>query len=115
MVSTLLTSLGAIVVGEVANGSDAIDCAHHYHPDLVVMDGNMPGTNGYEATRTIKATMPHVRVAIVSVSSGSIYEQQAANVSADVFITKSTLKESLRDLIGSLRGSNTGLPVGAAA
>ena len=115
MVANVLRSFGVEVVGEVTNGADAIECTKYYNPDLVIMDGNMPGTNGYEATRAIKASMPDVRVAIVSVSAGSMYEQQARLVAADAFITKSSLRDSLRDLVGSLIAAPVKHTVGAAA
>ena len=115
MVASLLRSFGVEVVGEVSNGADAIEYARQFHPDLVVMDGNMPGTNGYEATRSIKAAMPDVRVAIVSLSAGSMYEQQAKLASADAFITKSSLKDSLRQFVSSRASERTHPAVGAAA
>ncbi len=114
VISSFLQSLGVTVVGEVSNGADAIECARQYHPDVIVMDGNMPVTNGYEATRTIKATMPDVRVAIVSVSEGGSYEEQAALASADAFITKSRLKQSLRRLIDQILGDESRSSVRAA-
>lgn len=115
MVASLLRSFGVEVVGEVSNGADAIECAKYYNPDIIIMDGNMPGTNGYEATRSIKASMPDIRVAIVSVSAGSMYEQQARLVSADAFITKSTLKNALRQFVTSLVNTKARQAVGAAA
>ncbi len=115
MVASLLRSFGVDVVGEVSNGADAIECAKYYNPDLIIMDGNMPGTNGYEATRTIKAAMPDVRVAIVSVSAGSMYEQQARLASADAFITKSSLKDALGRFVKELVNGKTNRVVGAAA
>jgi len=114
-VAALLRSFGVEVVGEVSNGAAAIECTKQYNPDIVIMDGNMPGTNGYDATRTIKASMPDVRVAIVSVSAGSVYEQQAQLASADVFITKSSLKESLHQFVRNLVNAKHDRVVGAAA
>jgi len=115
MVANVLRSFGVEVVGEVSNGADAIECAKHCNPDFVIMDGNMPGTNGYEATRAIKASMPDVRVAIVSVADGSMYEQQARLAAADMFITKSSLRESLRELVKGLVAASAQQTVGAAA
>ena len=48
------------ICGEAENGSDAVVKARNLHPDLVVMDHVMPIMNGIDATRTLKAVMPHV-------------------------------------------------------
>lgn len=55
------------VVAEAGNGKDALELARQYHPDVVVMDVNMPVMNGIEATRRIKQEMPSICVIGLSV------------------------------------------------
>ena len=63
----LLTSLPeATVVGEAADGEDAVRVAAEQQPDIVVMDLNMPGVNGVEATRRILATRPGAGVLVLT-------------------------------------------------
>ena len=63
----LLTSLPeATVVGEAADGEQAIHLAAEHKPDIVVMDINMPGVNGVEATRRITAACQDTAVLVLT-------------------------------------------------
>ncbi len=54
------------VVGEAANGEEAVAVAARVQPDVIIMDLRMPGMNGIEATRRILAVNPHTRILVVS-------------------------------------------------
>ncbi len=55
------------VVGEAANGQEAIQCATALEPDVVLMDLEMPVMGGYEATRQIKTHSPDCRVIALTI------------------------------------------------
>jgi DNA-binding NarL/FixJ family response regulator len=55
-----------VVVGEAESGAAAVQMAHSLQPDVVLMDINMPGLNGIEATRQIAVTDPHPAVLIIT-------------------------------------------------
>ncbi len=55
-----------VVVDEAASAKDAIEKAVQHRPDVVVMDIRMPGDNGIEACRTIKAHLPHTEVLMLT-------------------------------------------------
>ena len=76
------------VVGEASNGLEAIHAVPDAHPDVVVMDINMPVMNGIEATKRIKAEFPDVAIIGLSVHNERefIQEMQAAGVSS--YLTK---------------------------
>jgi DNA-binding NarL/FixJ family response regulator len=65
--SALLNSIpGMETVGEAANGEDAIMIATRNQPDVILMDLQMPGVNGIEATRRIHQSSPHIGVIILT-------------------------------------------------
>jgi len=64
------------VVGEAADGQQALERAQELMPDVVLMDVRMPRRSGIEATREIRAVLPHVRVLMLTVSDeeADLYE-----------------------------------------
>ena len=54
------------VLAEGENGLEAVELAEQYHPDLILMDINMKGLNGIEATRQILATSPDIKVLMIT-------------------------------------------------
>jgi DNA-binding NarL/FixJ family response regulator len=62
----LSASPGVAVIAEAADGAEAIAAAAEHQPDVVVMDVNMPGVNGIDATRRIVAESPHIGVLVLT-------------------------------------------------
>jgi DNA-binding NarL/FixJ family response regulator len=64
----LLEEQGVQVVGEAAAGAEALKLTRELAPDVIVMDLNMPGMSGVEATRHITAVAPLTRVLVLTIS-----------------------------------------------
>jgi DNA-binding NarL/FixJ family response regulator len=103
--SFLRSQIGVEVVGEAADGQDAVDLTLRLRPDLVFIDLHMPTYDGIEATKAIKGKLPGTRVFVLSMDS-SEYHRQAVD-RADGFITKQTMKNAIMTVLANerLRGS----------
>lgn len=99
LTSFLGTHDGVEVVGDVADGLEAIRQAEYLSPDLVLMDLEMPIKDGFEATREIKRRMPKIRVVILSAYSSEVYRRAAREFGADGFIDKNSMKDALLALL----------------
>ena len=81
---------GFEVVGEAESGEDAVARAGELHPDLVLMDVKLPGIDGIEATRRIRAeSNGSVTVLLLSTYEAEDYAAQAVECGAATFIPKS--------------------------
>ncbi len=82
----LLATAPVKVVGEAADGREAVHLIEVRQPDVVLMDASMPVLDGLEATRLIKAQWPAVRVIVLTIHTGLRAEALAAG--ADAFLVK---------------------------
>lgn len=80
---------GFHVVGEAANGLDAIELVGQLHPDLVLMDVQMPGIDGIETTRRIRALQNPPAVVVMSTHESGDYDSVAIAAGAVGFVPKS--------------------------
>ncbi|MFF3601914.1 response regulator, partial [Kitasatospora indigofera] len=92
------------VLGQAANGREAVDLAHELRPDVVVMDVRMPVMNGLEATKALQSPprgseyVPHVLMLTTFDIDDYVYEALRAGASG--FLLKDALPE---DLIAAVR------------
>jgi len=93
---------GMEVVGEAANGADAVDLARQLRADVVLMDIRMPGVDGLEATRRIAADddMAGVKVIMLTTFESDEYVYQAIRAGASGFLVKDS---EPADLIQAVR------------
>lgn len=100
--ASLLNAWGVQVIGQAANGNEAIAGAREFHPDLVLMDINMPGLNGLEATRAIKTEFPDIKVIILTVSDDQEDLFEAIKSGAEGYLLKNLREEEFADLLNRI-------------
>lgn len=100
--ASLLKAWGLEVVGQASNGKDAIAKARELRPDLIFMDINMPGYNGLEATRAIKAEFPDIKVIILTVSDDEQHLFEAIKSGAEGYLLKNLREEEFSELVDRL-------------
>jgi DNA-binding NarL/FixJ family response regulator len=83
------------VVGEATSGDEAIALAETLQPDVILMDIQMPGVNGIEATRRILHTSPHIRILIVTMFEDSASVFSAMRAGARGYVLKDTEKDDV--------------------
>ncbi|MEU1577622.1 response regulator transcription factor [Streptomyces collinus] len=93
------------VVGEAANGSEAVRLAAELHPDVVLMDIRMPGLDGIEATRRITAAGDRTRILIVTTFDLDEYAYAGLRAGASGFLVKDAQPE---ELLAGIRAVATG-------
>jgi len=93
-----------VVVGEAADGGEAIETAREVMPDLVLMDLNLPGVSGAEATRRIVEESPHVKVLILSASGAEADVLEAVKAGAAGYLLKSATAAELLDAVRRVAG-----------
>ena len=96
----LLTLAGGIqVVGEAADGDEAIHQCELLCPDVVLMDLEMPVTDGYTAARQIKSVCPGSRVIALTVHSYPEARARACDAGVDEFVVKGAPLDELMSAI----------------
>lgn len=106
---------GFEIVGQAADGGEAVAEAQRLHPDLVVMDVHMPGTDGLQATRQIAATVPATRIVMLTISEDDRDLFEAIKGGAHGYLLKTVEPEALYAMLrGVLRGEPSLSPATAA-
>lgn len=94
------------VIGEAANGHQAVAEVARLRPEVVLMDLAMPLLNGIEATRRITSETPSIRVLFLSSYSDEQHVQQALDAGASGYVMKETASQELLHAINDVRNGN---------
>ncbi|MBM3143431.1 MAG: response regulator transcription factor [Chloroflexi bacterium] len=103
---TLLSLSGDLeIIGEAADGREAVRLAASIQPDVILMDLEMPVLDGNEATRQVKALVPACRVVMLTVHDYPEARAAARESSADAFLVKgASVEEIIRSLVSPGKG-----------
>jgi DNA-binding NarL/FixJ family response regulator len=110
--SDLESSGRAEVVGEAADGGEAIEVAREAMPDVILMDLQLPQVSGVDATRAIIEESPHIKVLVLSASAEEADVLEAVKAGASGYLLKSSSSEDVIDAVLRVR---TGEPVFTAS
>lgn len=98
----LLSASDVEVVGEARDGEEAVKLAARLQPDVILMDLNMPGVGGIEATRRILHTSPHISVLVISMYEDDDSVFAALKAGARGYLLKGALKAEILRAIRSV-------------
>ncbi|WP_090032112.1 response regulator [Cellulomonas marina] len=103
------------VVGEAADGGEAVRLAHALAPDVVLMDLRMPGTDGATATARLRAELPGVHVVVLTTYETDADILRAVEAGATGYLLKDTPRDQLVAAVRAAAAGRTTLSPGVAA
>ena len=98
---------GLAICGEAANAAEGMDVIRRIAPDMVIVDVSLPGANGIELIKNIRAEFPKLPVLILSMHDESLYALRALRAGAQGYVMK---QEALENVIVAIREVLAGRP-----
>ena len=98
-----------IMVGEAANGLEAIQQFRTHRPDVTLMDLLMPEMNGFDAMIAIRNEFPEARIIVLTTYSGDVQVLRALKAGARAYLLKNTLHKELRETIRGVQAGKKAL------
>ena len=102
------------VVAEAGDGPQAVEAYRKHRPDVLVMDYQLPGMNGAEATQAIRAEFPEARVVVLSVFKAEEDVHRAVHAGAAAYLPKSSEPDELMEAIRAVHAGGTYFPAAIA-
>jgi two-component system invasion response regulator UvrY len=91
---------GIEIIGQAASGEDAITAVRDQQPDIVLMDVNMPGIGGLEATRRCLRVDPELKIIVVTIYDQEPYPSQLMGIGASGYLTK---RADVHEMVRAIR------------
>jgi DNA-binding NarL/FixJ family response regulator len=93
------------VIAEAANGREAIQQFHRHHPDITLMDLQMPEMNGLDAIIAIRGEFPEARIIVLTTYAGDVQALRALKAGARAYLLKDSLH---KELLATIRAVHAG-------
>jgi DNA-binding NarL/FixJ family response regulator len=98
-----------LLAGEAANGREAIEQFRRLHPDVTLMDLQMPEMNGLDALTAIRAEFPDARIIVLTTYTGDVQIMRALKAGAFAYLLKSLLRKELLTTIRAVHAGKKAL------
>ena len=103
------------VVASASDGEEAVRQYRSHHPDVTLMDLQLPAMSGVQAIRQIRKEDADARILVLTMYQGDEDVYQAVEAGASAYLSKSTLSDSLIEAIREVYAGRTSLPEGVVA
>jgi DNA-binding NarL/FixJ family response regulator len=114
-IASLVSAWGHEVVGQAADGAEAVRLAAELHPELILMDVRMPVLTGIDATRYIKVDQPDVAIVMLTVSEDEDDLFAAIKAGAQGYLLKNLESRQLRSMLEAVRRGEPAITPATAA
>jgi DNA-binding NarL/FixJ family response regulator len=103
------------LIGESSNGREALDLFRKFHPDITLMDLQMPEMNGIDAIGAIRGEFPDARIIVLTTQPGDVQVSRALKAGARAYLLKGMLRKELLDTIRAVHAGQKRLSPEIAA
>lgn len=102
------------VVGEAANGAEAVELFGRLQPDVTLMDLQMPGMDGVQAIQAIRSQWRKAQILVLTTYQGDVQAWRALKAGAAGYLVKSSLRTALLDAVRSVHAGGRWVPAEVA-
>jgi DNA-binding NarL/FixJ family response regulator len=99
-----------VLIAEASNGRDAIEQFRTHHPDVTLMDIQMPGMNGIDTILAIREDFPDARIIVLTTYSGDAQALRAFKAGASGYLLKNMLRKELLETVRSVHAGRKRIP-----
>ena len=99
-----------VLVAEASNGSEALEQFRAHHPDVTLMDVQMPEVNGIDAILKIREEFPEARIIVLTTYSGDAQAARAFKAGASGYLLKNMVRKELIDTIRTVHAGKKRVP-----